>query len=214
MATSFTRGNPSPRYRELLAQYRHLHVHGEERLRLPAEKTYNGRSLPRHAPRIKALIDAHQARTLLDYGAGKGHQYRPMEVRLGDGRVFRSIPEFWGISSVTCYDPAYEPFSRMPEGPFDGVVCTDVLEHCPEQDIPWILGELFGFARRFVFANVACYPAMKHLPNGENAHCTVRPAAWWQEQLAKISAAHPKVRFEFLLDEPAASGVQQECLAG
>lgn len=214
MATSFTRGSPSPRYRELLSQYQHLHLHGEQRMNLPAEKTYNGRSLPRHAPRIKGLIDAHQARTLLDYGAGKGHQYRPMEVRLGDGRVFRSIPEFWGIPSVMCYDPAYEPFSQMPAGTFDGVICTDVLEHCPEQDIPWILGELFGFARRFVFANVACYPAMKHLPNGENAHCTVRPAAWWQDQLARVCTAHPDIRYEFLLDEPGVSGVQQQCLTG
>ncbi len=214
MATRFTRSAPSPRYRELLSQYRHLHVHGEQRMNLPAEKTYNGRSLPRHAGRIKDLIDRHGARTLLDYGSGKGHQYRPLEVRLPDGRVFRSIPAFWGIESVACYDPAYEPFSQMPTGMFDGVICTDVLEHCPEQDIPWILGELFGFAQKFVFANVACYPAMKHLPNGENAHCTVRPAAWWSEQLACISAAHPKVRYEFLLDEPGAAGVAQQCLSG
>jgi hypothetical protein len=213
MAASFTRTSPSPRYRELLSQYQHLHMHGEQRMNLPPEKTYNGRSLPRHAPRIKALVDAHQARTLLDYGAGKGHQYRPMDVRLGDGRVFRSIPEFWGVA-VTCYDPAYEPFSQMPAGTFDGVISTDVLEHCPEQDIPWILGELFSFARRFVFANVACYPAMKHLPNGENAHCTVRPAGWWREQLACVAAAHPEIRYEFLLDEPGASGVQQQCLSG
>ena len=55
-----------------------------------------------------------------------------------------------------------------------------------------------------MFANVACYPAMKHLPNGENAHCTVRPADWWQEQLHRVSAAHPAIRYEFLLDEPGA----------
>jgi hypothetical protein len=66
------------------------------------------------------------------------------------------------------------PFSALPEGRFDGVVCTDVLEHCPEEDLPWIVGELFGYARLFVFANVACYPAAKKLPNGENAHCTIR----------------------------------------
>src|SRR6202008_2463892 len=115
----------------------------EQRMNLPPEKTYNGRSLPRHAAKIKGLIDAHQARTMLDYGAGKGHQYKPMEIRLGNGQAFRSIPEFWGIANVTCYDPAYEPFSQMPVGPFDGVISTDVLEHCPEQDIPWILGEMF-----------------------------------------------------------------------
>ena len=136
-----------------------------------------------------------------------------MEIRLADGRVFRSIPEFWGVT-VTCYDPAYEPFSRIPVGTFDGVICTDVLEHCPEQDIPWILSELFSFARRFVFANVACYPAMKHLPNGENAHCTVRSADWWREQLARVSAAYAAIRYEFLLDEAGQDGVQQQCLTG
>lgn len=218
MSTTFGRSSPSARYRELLAQYRHLHVHGEERLNLPPEKTYNGRSLPRHAGRIKELIDAHQARTLLDYGSGKGHQYLPVEVRTGDGRVFRSIPDFWGVA-VTCYDPAYEPFSQLPSGQFDGVISTDVLEHCPEQDIPWILDEMFSFARKFVFANVACYPAMKHLPNGENAHCTVRDAAWWDQRLRVAAALHPHIRYEFLLDEltePAGGKrtVVQQRLAG
>jgi hypothetical protein len=152
MATGFTRNRPSPRYAELLAQYKQLHSHGERRMNLPAEKTYNGASLPRHAGRIKSLIDAHAARTVLDYGSGKGHQYHPMQIRLPDGREFNSIPAFWGIDSITCFDPAYEPFSERPEGQFDGVICTDVLEHCPEQDMRWILGELFTFARKFVFA--------------------------------------------------------------
>jgi hypothetical protein len=69
------------------------------------------------------------------------------------------------------------------------VICTDVLEHCPEEDLPWIVGELFGYARLFVFANVACYPAMKTLPNGENAHCTIRPVEFWREIFQNAAAA-------------------------
>ena len=42
-----------------------------------------------------------------------------------------------------------------------------------------IVAEIFSYARRFVYVNVACYPAEKRLPNGENAHCTVRPPEWW-----------------------------------
>ena len=80
---------------------------------------------------------------------------------------------------VACYDPSYAPFSLLPQGPFDGVICTDVLEHCPEEDLDWIVGELFGYANKFVFASIAGYPAMKTLPSGENAHCTVQPLAWW-----------------------------------
>lgn len=219
MSTGFTRNRPSPRYSELLAQYRQLHTQGERRMNLPAEKTYNGASLPRHAGRIKSLIDSHSARTVLDYGSGKGHQYHPMQIRLPDGREFNSIPAFWGIESIACYDPAYEPFSQAPTGKFDGVICTDVLEHCPEQDMRWILGELFTFARKFVFANVACYAAMKHLPNGENAHCTVRSITWWDERLRYVSAEYPEVRYEFLLDEletqpDGRRGVKSHCLQG
>jgi hypothetical protein len=219
MNRSYTRISPSPRYRDLLAQYQQLHEHGERRLNLPAEKTYNGTSLPRHAPRIKGLIDAHGAKTLLDYGSGKGHQYLPMEVRLSDGRTFPSIPAFWGVEKVTCYDPAYEPFRQLPSGKFDGVISTDVLEHCSEEDIGWILDEMFSFARKFVFANVACYPAMKHLPNGENAHCTVRPKAWWQEHVGRAQRRHPGIRFDFLLDELVAlpdgrSNVRQQAITG
>jgi hypothetical protein len=218
MNHSFTRQSPSPRYRELLVQYQDLHLHGERRLNLPAEKTYKGTSLPRHAARIKGLVETHAARTLLDYGSGKGHQYQPLEVKLTDGRSYRSIPEFWGVE-VTCYDPAYEPFRQLPSGKFDGVISTDVLEHCPEQDIPWILEEMFSYAKKFVFANVACYPAMKHLPNGENAHCTVRPKAWGQDQLAAVQRRHPAIRFDFLLDEmvmsaDGKSGVRPQAIVG
>jgi len=93
---------------------------------------------------------------------------------------WNSMQEYWGVESIRCYDPGHPPFSVLPEGGFDAVICTDVLEHCPEEDLPWIVGELFGYARRFVFANVACYPAAKTLPNGENAHCTIRPVAFWR----------------------------------
>jgi hypothetical protein len=200
MSTGYSRTTPSPRYRELLTQYVDMHVHGEQFRHIPAEQTFAGQSLPRHAGAIKALIDAHGARTILDYGSGKGRQYQPLLVRTPEGREFPSIPAYWGVESVTCYDPGYQPFSQLPAGQFDGVICTDVLEHCPQDDMPWIVGELFGYARRFVYANVACYPAMKRLANGENAHCTVQSTAWWQALIDDIAQRHRDVRFQFLLE--------------
>lgn len=201
MSTGYSRTSPSPRYRELLAHYADMHhVAGERFQNVSAAKTYPGDSMPRHAGEIKAMIDAHRARTILDYGSGKGCQYQQVQVKLTDGRVFPTIPAFWGVESVTCYDPAYEPFKQLPQIQFDGVVCTDVLEHIPEDDLPWIVEELFGFARRFVYVNVACYPAMKRLPNGENAHCTVRPTAWWDTLVRGIAVQHPNVAYTFSLD--------------
>ncbi|MGB8435760.1 MAG: class I SAM-dependent methyltransferase [Burkholderiales bacterium] len=89
------------------------------------------------------------------------------------------------------------PHAELPEGELDGVVCTDVLEHCPEEDMEWIVAELFGHARRFVFANVACFPAQKRLPSGQNAHCTVRPVKWWRALIENAARRRPRVLYEF-----------------
>jgi len=52
------------------------------------------------------------------------------------------------------------------------------------------------FAQRFVFASVASYAARKRLPNGENAHCTVRPAQWWRELFRSSAERHPDIAWE------------------
>lgn len=190
---TYSRTNPSPRYVELIGQYRRLHEEGEPNYNLPPERTFRGLTAVRHGPWIKRLIEQTGCKTILDYGSGKGAQYLPDAVEAGS--KWPTLAAYWGVD-VTCYDPAYQPFSRLPEGQFDGVICTDVLEHCPEQDIPWILDEMFGFARKLFFANVACYPARKHLPNGENAHCTIKDRDWWVGVLKEASRQHPGVRWE------------------
>lgn len=178
---SYSKDHPSPRYREMLALYARMHVEGEKRLGIPAAQTFPGTSLPAHITRIKRLIEATGAKTILDYGAGKGVQYRPHRVMVGGEHVADGIAEYWDVDEVRCFDPGYAPHSARPEGRFDGVVCTDVLEHCPEEDLPWILDELFAYAKGFVYLNVACFPARKTLPNGENAHITVRSPEWWRD---------------------------------
>jgi hypothetical protein len=193
---NYSRANPSPRYRELQNLYRTMHEEGERFLNIPPEETFPGTSLAPQAHRIKALVEKTGALTILDYGSGKGRQYEPGIVRDASGREWPSMMDYWNVDEVVCYDPCYPPFSRLPTGKFDGVICTDVLEHCPEEDIPWIAAELFDFATRFVFANVACYPARKRLPTGENAHCTIKPVEWWRELFTQVASGRPGILWE------------------
>jgi hypothetical protein len=197
---TYSRSNPSPRYEELQKQYRAMHENGEVFLGIPSEHTFAGTSLRPQMARIKRLVTLTGAGTILDYGCGKGTQYGPQKVVDDAGREWPGIIDYWDVDEVVCYDPAYAPYSMLPTGRFDGVICTDVLEHCPAEDIPWIVAEIFEFAARFVFANVACYPAAKRLPSGENAHCTIRPAAWWREILAAASAGRPGLSWEVWLE--------------
>jgi hypothetical protein len=196
----YTRAAPSPRYRRLIEQYQQMHLHGDRHTGVPPERTFPGESLPRQAPHIKRLIKLTGSTALLDYGCGKGQQYLPRRITDPEERIeYPDIQSYWGVKAIQRYDPAYQPFTQLPAGSFEGVICTDVLEHCPEEDIPWILGELFGYATRFVFANVACFPAKKRLPSGGNAHCTIKPVRWWEEHVERAARAKPEVVYEFRL---------------
>ena len=96
----------------------------------------------------------------------------------------------------------------MPRARFDGVISTDVLEHCPAEDIPWIIDEIFSFADEFVYLNVACYPAKKLLPNGENAHCTIEPPEWWKAHFDRALGQRPGLRYYavFYVPDPQPNG--------
>jgi hypothetical protein len=196
---SFSRGNPSPRYRELQALYRNMHQNGERFLGMPPEQTFPGKSLYPHRADVKSMIARTGAVTILDYGSGKGRQYDPQIIRDETGAIWPGMADYWDVDEVVCYDPCYQPFSELPQGQFDGVISTDVLEHCPQEDLPWIVEEIFGYASRFVFASVACYPARKRLPNGENAHCAILPVTWWSALVNRIAGNHPGLLWEFRL---------------
>ena len=202
----YTRENPSPEYRAMVEMYATLHEQGADKApgaanedeHRPPEQTFAGKMLAQHAPTVRDMIRRSGAKTLLDYGAGKGQSYKQKDIQIG-GEVAPTIQEYWGLDEIRCYDPGYEPFNQLPTEKFDAVISTDVLEHITEPDLPWILDELFGYARKFVFANIACYPAKKSLPNGQNAHCTVQPPDWWRGMIHAVAMRHTDVSYHFSL---------------
>lgn len=132
---------------------------------------FAGLSVLPHVDRIHSLIRQTKSRTLLDYGSGKGAQYTTHRVH-----------ELWAIMP-TLYDIGIQAYSKKPYGEFDGVICTDVLEHIDEPDLDGLVDEIFGYARKFVFLAITCRPAKKLLPDGRNAHLTVEPPDWWRAKL-------------------------------
>lgn len=191
--TVFTKEHPSRRFTDILQQYAHLHENGAPEEGGDPAKTFDGHSLPKHVDRIRTLVEATGAGTILDYGSGKGLHYDALPGE-PEGSRHKTMAA-WGNPRVTCFDPAFPPFAEEPEGSFDGVISTDVLEHIPEEDVPWILHELFRRATRFVYGVAACYPARKTLPNGENAHCTIKSPEWWADQFRRVSVCYPGVRW-------------------
>ena len=190
----YSRENPSVRYTELIELYRQAHELGQPKYGNKPENTFAGDIRIQHASRISFLVKVCGAKRLLDYGAGKGRQYDPDRAEI-------DLREVYGVSEIICYDPGHQPHSILPDGSFDGVICLDVMEHCPEEDLPWIVDEIIGYAEKFAYFTVACFEAKKQLPNGENAHCTVRPPAWWKAVFEDVAARNANVMIEAILQE-------------
>jgi hypothetical protein len=204
---AYTRDNPSPRYRSLNESYRRMHREGDAALNIPAQSMFPGISLFPQLPHVKRLIARTRAQSVLDYGSGKGLQYQTGPIRVdGEAGEWDSVADYWDVDYVACYDPCYPPYSELPGKRFEGVISTDVLEHCPEEDLPWIVDELFALAEKFVFVSIAGYPARKQLPSGENAHCTVQPLQWWQALFSRAAAGRADVIWRIRYFRPAAPG--------
>ena len=136
---------------------------------------YPGNNLKPQLQHILDLIKDMKPETLLDFGCGKGQQYSKWKHH-----------EDMGIMP-TLYDPAVPEFETLPDGPFDGIISTDVLEHIPEEQIPETINMITKRADKFVFLAIATSPAIAILPNGENAHCTLKPMSWWTKMYKKYS---------------------------
>lgn len=120
---------------------------------------------------------------LLDYGSGKGYQY-----------LAHRAHEVWGGFLPVCYDPGVRQLSGRPEGVFDGIISTDVLEHIEQRHLANVIQDIFSYANPigepFVYLHTCCRPARKVFGDGVNLHATVQPPEWWESLLAKHKPAH------------------------
>ena len=169
---AYSRGSPSLFYLELLGLYKEWHQGGDKHFR----GGWGGKA----HKYVRNLARQTNSKTLLDYGCGRGLHFINPKMGEKDSHLLAEIG-----CEITGYDPAYCPFSALPQGKFDGVVAIDVMEHIPEDDVPWVLEEIFGFARKFAFFLVTTVLARKSFKDGRNVHVTVRPEAWWRAQIKR-----------------------------
>lgn len=141
-------------------------------------RAFTGGELWAYRGLVREFCEGLGAKSLLDYGCGKGVGW------LRDG-----LREFLGLERVALWDPAYPMFAERPAGKFDVVVCTDVIEHVPEGDVPGVLADIAGYAEKGVFLSICCRPSRGLFRDGTNPHATVKPREWWAGQLDGVKRA-------------------------
>ena len=143
------------------------HYIDQHRLLHANPKEFRGRALVAHIAAIDALLRTHACHSILDYGCGKAQCW----------------PIQWQ-DRITGYDPAYEPYSVRPQGSYDMVICTDVLEHVPESAVDRVIRDIFDYREKWVYLCICTRASGKRLPDGSNKHVTIRPNSWWDLRLA------------------------------
>ena len=145
----------SETYRELNAQLHETHRYGARG--------------DKWADKVVDLVGAYDAKSVLDYGCGKGALKAAIEPQIS--------------ASVAEYDPAIPGKETLPV-PADLVVCTDVLEHIEPECLSDVVSHLKELTQKVLFLAVSTRLAVKTLADGRNAHLIVQPAQEWRLLLA------------------------------
>ncbi len=141
--------------------------------------------------------------TVLDYGGG-GSDWDEPDFDLESGQ---SAKQYFDVSLVNTFEPARNKLEKTKS---DCVICMDVLEHIFISDVPKVVNELFSLAKKLLIINVACYEADALLPNGENAHITIRNAEWWKGVIDATAVHFEEVEVMLICSTSYTSGVVYE----
>jgi len=126
-----------------------------------------------------------QPKNALDVGCGRGTFVAYMrdlgieafgfdfsEWAVGEGRYKRCKSEWLKLHDATKPWP-YESQS------FDLIVCLDTLEHIYEEDLDFVISEMYRVAKKWVFLQIA----VAGTGGLQGRSCTVCSEEWWYERL-------------------------------
>lgn len=150
---------------ELIKEYQDRHTD---------DQFSRGTALLKHIPEIGRLCKLLGCTDALDYGCGKAWFWNLEH--------WKAILDN-DLRSIKLYDPAIPEYEEIPEGRYDMVICTDVLEHIHPEQTNDFLKTLFLYSRRALFLNVSTKPAKKKFKDGTNLHINLRSRQEWDKKI-------------------------------
>jgi len=115
---------------------------------------------------IKMIYEKINAKSLLDYGCGKGMLAKNLDFPIWE------------------YDPAI-PGKDEPPRPADLVTVIDVLEHIEPKYLDITLDDIARCTKLVAFFIVYPNASVKTLPDGRNTHLIQEDRQWWTKKLSE-----------------------------
>ena len=186
---------------ELIKLYKQMADKGYSRTDgVEVKKAFSDFELRKFRNLCKEKLSQNSIKTVLDYGGGGSNWDEPnFEPLTGE-----SAKTFFKVDEVNTFEPARDNTQKKLS---DCVICIDVLEHIFIADIPIVVEELFSLSKNLLIINVACYKAAAILPNGENAHITIRSPVWWKGVIDTVSVKYPNIEIMLICSNTFKAGV-------
>ena len=176
-------------YYDVIKKYKVFHENGIKNQ--PGFSTFLGYSLTKWILKIQEIIKTNNCNSLLDFGCGKAFLYKN-KFKIGD-KEFTNLSELWNLKNIYLYDPGLEEYSDYPKGKYDGIICTDVVEHIPENDVLNFIDELFKLSNKFIFVVIATMPASKYFDDGKNIHLSLKDQEEWKKIFLEFKKKYPSI---------------------
>ncbi len=137
------------------------------------------------------MVEHYAPTHWLDYGCGPASSY---DITNSFGHSTLDIA-LRTKSTFTLYDPCHSPHDVFPTiSTTPGVMCVDVLEHIPENDIPTVLNYLFSVCTTWMFLFASNKRnASKFVDSHESTHCTLKTKQEWIDMIKPYAEKNPHI---------------------
>lgn len=169
-------------------EYKDLHLYKE----IYANNKNYGNTGHKYVDEIANYIRTNKCSKILDFGCGVGLLKKHL--------LERAI-------EIDEYDPAIKEKSIIYKNNYDLIITTDVLEHLYENEIEFVIKEMLLLNPKFMLHIISTRKAISVLPDGTNAHKTIKQGNWWRDVIKKYT------NFQVKLYEKPNSITKLECKA-
>ncbi len=132
-------------------------------------------------------LENRKSVTILDYGCGEALQWHSQALR----KKTISFPNLIGekLQGFYRYDPAYEIYNKKPTTKFDFVLCGDVLEHVPDEELDNFFVDINSYVedKGIVFYSISTNLSRNSFLDGSNMHINIKSPSEWFDILKKKS---------------------------
>jgi mitochondrial fission protein ELM1 len=133
------------------------------------------------------------------------------------GGFFERFPEHvdsTGLSSLTMtdLDLYQEDSGSLPSRQFDIVLSPGWLQRIPEEDIPWVMEEMFNRAKGMVYVAIESTNRLQSFSAETSQARLKRDFNWWMSHLESISARYPAIHWKLAFHTKTSQGISQRLI--